>query len=99
MFLLSLAAVSMFAMDGKAIYGAKCVMCHGTDGKKTVISGKAIAGDADVLSKLEGYKQGTFGGAKKSSMKGVLSNLGDADLKAVASYVQTLKEVLGVTHA
>ncbi|MDD5717720.1 MAG: c-type cytochrome [Sulfuricurvum sp.] len=76
---------------GMKIYGKTCVECHGDDGKDLSISGKAIAGSGDVLKKLTGYKNGTFGGEQKATMQASVEPLNDEELKAVAAYVETLK--------
>jgi cytochrome c len=81
---------SLMAADGGKLYGAKCAECHGGDGKDTSISGKAIVGGG-TLAKLNGYKAGSFGGAQKETMQASLSGISDADLAAIAAYVDTLK--------
>lgn len=82
---------SLCAADGAKLFGAKCAECHGGNGKEVSISGKAIAGDAGALSKLMGYKSGTFGGEQKATMQASLEGLSDEDIKAIAAYVGTLK--------
>lgn len=90
--LMTAGVVAGFAADGAALYN-KCTSCHGKDGKMTAIPGKVIAGQsaADVEKKLKGYKDGSFGGAKKGMMKGQVASLSDADIKALASHVAGLK--------
>ena len=87
-------AVASFAADGAAIYNAKCVSCHGKDGKMTAIPGVAIAGQSvgDVEKKLKGYQDGSFGGAKKGMMAPNAKALSADDVKAVASYIASLKK-------
>jgi cytochrome c len=89
--LLALGVSAMFAADGAKLYGAKCAECHGANGKETAISGKAIAGDAAALTKLSGYKAGTFGGDQKATMQATLDGISDEDLKAISAHVGTLK--------
>lgn len=79
------------ASQGMKIYGAKCAECHGGDGKDVSVSGKPIAGSKGTFAKLDGYKKGTFGGEQKATMQASIADLSDADLKAVADYVDTLK--------
>ena len=85
-----LASTSLMAADGAKLYGAKCAECHGADGKDAAIAGKAIIGGG-TLAKLNGYKAGTFGGAQKETMQASLTGISDADLQAIAAYVDTLK--------
>lgn len=82
---------ALCAADGAKLFGAKCAECHGGDGKDASISGKAIAGDSAALTKLMGYKNGSFGGEQKATMQGSIADLSDDDLKAVAAHVGTLK--------
>lgn len=89
--LLVLGISAIMAADSAKLYGAKCAECHGMDGKDTSVAGKAIAGGSGALAKLTGYKNGTFGGDQKVIMEGNVAALSDADMKAIASYVDTLK--------
>lgn len=82
---------AMMAADGAAIYGATCAGCHGVDGKDASVAGKVIAGNSGALAKLTGYKNGTYGGDQKAMMEGNVAPLSDADMKAVAAYIDTLK--------
>lgn len=79
------------ASEGMKVYGKTCVECHGADGKETSVAGKAIAGSSGALAKLTGYKNGTYGGDQKAVMEGNVAALSDAEMKAVADYVDTLK--------
>ncbi len=88
--LLMVGACGLLGADGAKLYGAKCAECHGADGKDAAISGKAIIGGG-TLAKLNGYKALTFGGAQKETMQASLTGISDADLKAIADYVDTLK--------
>lgn len=78
------------ASPGMKLYGKSCVECHGDDGRDTSIAPKAIGGEKGILDKLNGYRQGTFGGTQKSQMQEVLKPLSEQDLEAVASYIETL---------
>ncbi|HEX5328724.1 c-type cytochrome [Sulfuricurvum sp.] len=86
-----LSASVLMGADGAKLFGAKCAECHGANGKEASIAGKAIAGDAAALTKLTGYKAGTFGGDQKATMQASLDGLSDDDLKALAAHVATLK--------
>ena len=87
------AGATLMAADGAALY-AKCAGCHGADGKTKALGKSApIAGMAvDALMKdMEGYKAGTLnkhgmGGV----MKGQAAALSDADIKALAEYINKL---------
>lgn len=78
-----------FASDGAALY-AKCKTCHGAQGEKAALGVSPLLKgqtSADIAKKLEGYKAGTFGGAKKSTMTGQVSKLSSGDIKALADYI------------
>ena len=79
---------------GKAVY-AKCVSCHGADGKtKALGKSEIIAGQAaaDLEKKLQEYKAGTRNVAGMGMlMKGQVAPLSDEDIKAVAEYISSLK--------
>jgi cytochrome c len=90
--LLSILGTSaLMAADGAALFAAKCVECHGANGKEASVAGKAIAGGSGALAKLNGYKNGTFGGEQKALMQGNVAALSDGDIAALASYVDSLK--------
>ncbi len=78
---------------GKAAY-AKCAGCHGKDGKtKALGKSEVIAGQpaADLETKIAEYKAGTRNVAGMGMlMKGQVSGLSDADVKAVAEYISGL---------
>lgn len=85
--------VTVVMADGKALFG-KCAGCHGANGEKVAMGkGQAIKGQsaADIEKKLKGYKDGSFGGDMKGLMKGQVSALSDADIKAIAEYTASFK--------
>ena len=65
----------------------------GDDGGRVPASGIApIKGQsaADLLKKLEGYKDGSFGAQRKLVMENVVKQLSDEQLKSLADYASTL---------
>ena len=81
------------ADDAAALFKTHCQSCHGADGGRAPSKGvEPIKGQsaADLLKKLEGYKDGTFGGARKMTMENVVKRLSDEQLKALADYSATL---------
>lgn len=77
---------------GKSLY-AKCASCHGTNaqnpalGKSQIIKGWEIE---KTINALNGYKNGTYGSNMKAIMKGQVATLGDEDIKALATYINSL---------
>ena len=77
-----------FAEDGAATYKAKCAGCHGADGGGKMgpaLKGTSLSSDDIVALLTKGND------AKKAPHKKAMSGLSDADAKAVADYVKTLK--------
>jgi len=91
-------ALSASAEDGSAIFTKECVKCHGADGKGDTPMGKKLKikdlgadaaklGEAKIEATIkEGVKDGD-----KLRMKG-FKDMSEADVKAVAKYVLTLKK-------
>ena len=79
--------------DASILYKTRCQSCHGADGSlapaKGVVPIKGQNAD-NLLTMLEGYKNGIFGGAQKRVMEGVVKCLSDEQLKNLAAYVSTL---------
>jgi cytochrome c len=78
----------VFAQDGAAIYKTKCSACHGAEGQGKI--GPALKGtslSADDISNL--LTKGDD--AKKPPHKKAMNGVSDADAKAVAEFVKTLK--------
>lgn len=76
------------AQDGAAIYKAKCSGCHGAEGQGKVgpaLKGTSMSSD-DIVALLSKGND-----ARKAPHKKAMSGLSDADAKAVADYVKTLK--------
>jgi len=91
--LVTLFAGSLFA-DGAAIYNGACKTCHGAKAEKVALGkSKVLASlsEAEIVSTMKGYKDGSYGGAMKAVMIPQANKLSDADIAAVAAYVQTIK--------
>lgn len=72
--------------NGKAIYEAACVECHGTDGKKGLF--KAADLTASALSREEKINIISKG---KGTMQAYEDLLSAQDIESVVSYIETLK--------
>lgn len=79
------------ATDGKALYVAKCAMCHGNDG----VAGKMAAGSRSFNDPA--YKRAateaeimTITRDGKGKMKGLGEKLSEDQARAVAAYILTL---------
>lgn len=79
-------------LDGKALFKV-CSSCHGQNAqKKALNASQVIQGwpKEKVEKALNGYKNGTYGGAMKGIMIGQAKSLDDTKIKALASYISTL---------
>jgi cytochrome c6 len=80
------------AADGKALFDAKCAMCHGKDGvAKPMAKGSANLNDAkwQEATKVEAIETVITDG--KGKMKGYKDKMAADEIKAVAAYVKTIK--------
>ncbi len=80
---IALPNLSWAAEDGAALYKAKCAACHGPDAAgKPALKAPAVKGksEADIKKAFENPKHAAV---KKA--------LGDAQVKAIADYLQSLK--------
>jgi len=80
------------SVDAKAVF-AKCTACHGQHAEKKALNKSQIIrgwSSEKIVSALNGYKDGTYGGSMKGVMKAQVSKLTDAEVKAVAKYISTL---------
>ena len=79
-------------IDGKALY-AGCIGCHGVNGEKKALGKSAVIQGWDSLKTedaLNGYKDGSYGGAMKAIMKGQAAKFNGAQTKAIADYIAGL---------
>jgi len=90
-FILALALPPLAAAQSAADnYKAKCAMCHGADGSKSMMGAKPLNGaevqamsDADLTAAI------TDGKGKMPAYKGKLT---DAQIKDLVAYIRTLKK-------
>ena len=86
--ILTLSAI-LGAADGAALF-KKCAACHGPNGEKSALGKSKIIKDlsqADIVTAMKGYKDGTYGGAMKALMKGQVAALSDEDIEAIATHI------------
>lgn len=73
----------------------KCASCHGLNGEKSALGkSKVIAGwEVEKLKEaLNGYRDGSYGGAMKGIMRGQVMPLSQEDIDSLANYISSLKE-------
>ena len=70
-----------------------CSSCHGAHAEKKALGKSQIIqgwDESKTITALQGYKDGTYGGAMKAIMKGQAAKLSDTDIKALAKYISNL---------
>ncbi|MEA3370246.1 MAG: c-type cytochrome [Campylobacterota bacterium] len=70
-----------------------CSSCHGLSGEKKALNkSKVIQAwtQTQVIESLNGYKDGSYGGAMKGLMKSQVTKLSDEDIAALAKYISEL---------
>lgn len=91
----ALVAAPAFAADGAALYLDKtCWSCHGKDGKKTLTPAfPKIAGQnaAYAEQQMKDIKSGARANGQSAAMKGVMELVNDEEIKALATYLSTMK--------
>jgi mono/diheme cytochrome c family protein len=91
--LLAFVAAPVASADGKALYDAKCAMCHGKDGvAKPMAKGAGNFNDAtwQKANSLETVIKDITDG-KGKIMKGYKDRMSADDIKSVAEYVKSIK--------
>jgi len=70
-----------------------CSSCHGSHAEKSALNkSQVIRGweASKIVQALNGYKNGTYGGAMKGIMKGQATKLNDKQIEALAKYISKL---------
>jgi cytochrome c len=77
------------AADGAALF-KKCAACHGAEGEKHALGKSKIIKDMskdDIVTAINGYKDGSYGGPMKALMKGQVASLSAEDANTLAEYI------------
>lgn len=86
-------AGSLFAADGASLYKS-CVVCHGAKAEKPALNKSQIIADWSsdkIVAALQGYKDGSYGGPLKGTMKGQVAKLELEDMNTLGKYIAGLK--------
>lgn len=72
------------------VYAIKCASCHGANGETAAMGKSKVIKDmtkAEFVAAMNGYKDGSYGGAMKGLMKGQVTTLTDADIQEIAGKI------------
>lgn len=75
--------------DPAALYKS-CVSCHGADASKSALNKSEIIkgwSAQKIADALQGYKDGTYGGAAKALMKGQVAKLDKEDIEILSKHI------------
>ena len=81
------------ASDGAELF-KKCASCHGANGEKHALNKSKVINEMseeEIVTALQGYKDGTYGGAMKALMKGQIATYDEAQIKDVAAFIASKK--------
>jgi cytochrome c-type protein NapB len=87
--IITIAALGLLSVTASAseFDTASCVGCHGADFEKSAMGKSKIVKDMtaeEITTALNGYKDGSYGGAMKAVMKGQADKMSEDDIKAFA---------------
>ncbi len=74
--------------DAVAVYKSKCAGCHGAKGEgKSIFPKIAGQSQAELSRKLNGYKNNSYGKARKTMMRPNVQNLSTQEITQIAEVV------------
>lgn len=85
--IITIAALGLLTVTASAFNTAACVGCHGADFEKKAMGKSKIVKDMtaeEITTALNGYKDGSYGGAMKAVMAGQVKSMSADDIKAFA---------------
>ena len=93
--ILTTIALSAFAFAAAPASYATCKACHGVKGEINVTTQSksfvpANQTKENIVKALNGYKDGSYGGAMKAIMKPHVEKKSDAELEALASLISKM---------
>lgn len=90
---LSIASAKDAALNGAQLFQAKgCVACHGADGRSPVVPNyPKVAGQNKgyLYNQLRDTKNGSRSNGQSAIMKGIMTNVSDEEMRAIADWLAT----------
>lgn len=90
---LEVAKTEVIAAKSGADLFKVCSSCHGINGEKKALNKSQIIqgwSEIQVTTALNGYKDGSYGGAMKGLMKSQVTKLSDEDIATLSKYISEL---------
>jgi cytochrome c-type protein NapB len=88
--IITIATLGLLSVTASAVNTSACAGCHGADFSKSALGKSKIVKDmskADIETALNGYKDGSYGGAMKGIMTGQVAKLSKEDITAIATSI------------
>ncbi|CAA6803826.1 MAG: Cytochrome C553 (soluble cytochrome f) [uncultured Sulfurovum sp.] len=86
--IITIATLGLLSVTASAEFSeAGCIGCHGANFEKAAMGKSKIVKDMtaeEIITSLNGYKDGTYGGPMKAIMKGQANSMSEDDIKAFA---------------
>ena len=83
-------ALGLASMVASAANTTVCAGCHGANFEKKALNVSKIVKDMskdEIVTALKGYKDGSYGGTMKTTMKGQVASLSDSDIEDIANQI------------
>jgi len=88
--IITIATIGLFSMTATAANTTACAGCHGANFEKSALGKSKIVKDlsqAEIETALNGYKDGSYGGAMKGVMAGQVAKLTKEDITEIAKSI------------
>ncbi|MFW0713821.1 c-type cytochrome [Aliarcobacter butzleri] len=85
--------ITVVTPDGETLYKV-CASCHGQKAEKEALGKSQIIAGWDkerIITAMNGYKNGTYGGIMKNIMKPQVETKTDEEIEILATYISNIK--------
>ena len=85
--------IAVVTPDGETLYKV-CASCHGQKAEKEALGKSQIIAGWDkerIITAMNGYKNGTYGGIMKNIMKPQVETKTDEEIEILATYISNIK--------
>ncbi|MFY4790220.1 c-type cytochrome [Aliarcobacter butzleri] len=85
--------ITVVTPDGETLYKV-CASCHGQKAEKEALGKSQVIAGWDkerIITAMNGYKDGTYGGIMKNIMKPQVETKTDEEIEILATYISNIK--------